>query len=50
MLICFKFFKPILRKFFLYKNKPRQINRDLNTFNKEIEFVTKYFNFEKEDS
>ena len=48
MLTCFKFFKPILRKFVLYRNKPRQINKDLNTFNKGIDFVNKYFNFEKE--
>jgi len=49
ILICFKFFKPILRKFFLYKKKPRQINKELNSFNKDIEFVTNYLNLEKEE-
>ena len=53
ILICFKFFKPILRKIFLYKNKfvfqnLKQICEQLNNFNEKVDLVQKYLENDKE--
>ena len=53
ILICFKFFKPILRKIFLYKNKfvfqnLKQIFEKLNNFNEKVDLVQKYLENDKE--
>jgi hypothetical protein len=52
ILICFKFFKPILRKICFYKNKfvfqnLKQICEKLNNFNEKVDLVQKYLEIDK---